>query len=132
LSLRTHFAFSPSIILDGYISGFSRGTNVVKNGDKISGREVNGKDGDGGSCYVYSGNDSNPVIYLDASTYSGDELIVMNEGEEALKIQIKSNYVNSSMNVMWVNGYNGTISEYILTKGSVIHAIYTGTYWHLW
>lgn len=139
LKLDTYYKFSPSLILGGFIHGFSRGTcyfddsdPIITNGERITGDM---KDSNGeylGSCFVYGGA-GNKTIYLEGSgTYAGDEIIIMNESTRAITIKVKSNYVSSSMNVMWVNGYSDKVSEYNLGAGSVIHGIYTGNYWHLW
>lgn len=111
----------------GCIGGFNRGTTTIKNNGVIT-------DGNRGpTCYVYNGDDNSPVIYLNPTdSRSGAEAIIFNEGNNALKIKIKSSYASSSMNVMWVNGYSGKISEYALTVGGVVHAVLTGDYWHIW
>ena len=111
----------------GCIGGFNRGTTTIKNNGVIT-------DGNRGpTCYVYNGDDSSPVIYLNPTdSRNGAEAIIFNEGNNALKIKIKSSYASSSMNVMWANGYSGKISEYALTVGGVVHAVLTGDYWHIW
>lgn len=139
LKLDAHFASSPSLILGGFIHGFSRGTcyfddtgPIITKGERITGDMKNSNGEYLGSCFVYGGA-GDKTIYLEGSeTYAGDEIIIANESSRALTIKIKSNYVSSSMNVMWVNGNSGKVSEYALRAGGVIHGIYTGNYWHLW
>ena len=131
LKLSTRLDDTVSLILGGYISGFSRGVTHISNGDKISGQKVNDSAGTQGSCYVYSGTASDAAIYLDADTYDGDELIIMNEGSYSVQIKIKNSTAVLTYH-MWAHGHEGLISEYPLPKGSVVHAIYTGDYWHLW
>ena len=139
LKLDAYFAFSPSLILGGFIHGFSRGTCYFGDSDPIitKGERITGdmKDSNGeylGSCFVYGGA-GDKTIYLEGSgTYAGDELIIMNESARPITIKIKSNYVSTSMNVMWVNGNSAKVSEYTLRAGGVVHGIYTGDYWHLW
>lgn len=138
LKLDPYYAFSPSLILGGFIHGFSRGicyfddnSSIITKEDRIAGdmKDVNGEYL--GSCFVYGGA-GDKTIYLDGSTYAGDELVIMNESTRPIKIKIKSNYVDSKMNVMWINGYSSKVSEYSLGAGCVIHGIYSGNYWHLW
>lgn len=139
LKLDAYFAFSPSLILGGFIHGFSRGTcyfddsdPIITKGERITGDMKNSNGEYLGSCFVYGGA-GDKTIYLDGSdTYAGDELIIMNESSRAITIKIKSNYVSTSMNVMWVNGNSAKVSEYTLRAGGVVHGIYTGNYWHLW
>ena len=131
LKLSTRLNDTASLILGGYISGFSRGVTHISNGDKISGQKINDSTGTHGSCYVYSGTASDAAIYLDADTYDGDELIIMNEGSYSIQIKIKNSTAVLTYH-MWAHGHEGLISEYPLTKGGVVHAIYTGDYWHLW
>ena len=139
LKLDTRYAFSPSLILGGFIHGFSRGTcyfddsdTIITKGERITGDMKNSNGEYLGSCFVYGGA-GDKTIYLEGSnTYAGDELIIMNESSRPLTIKIKSYYISTSMNVMWVNGNSAKVSEYTLRAGGVIHGIYTGNYWHLW
>lgn len=83
-----------------------------------------------GRCYCFDTVGGDVNLFLPKSPTRGTELMILNENELAC-INV---YVGSLSNYsdFWVNGYSSKISKFKLTPGSAVHAIFTGSYWHLW